>query len=68
FVVQVGEAWEPTLNEEHTAHRWIIAPEHDGRPAQEHFMWPGQKRAVTELLAEIAPADAPAREHLRITL
>lgn len=68
FVVEAAHAWEPTLNEEHTAHRWIGAPEHEGRPAQDHFMWPGQKNAIAELLAEIAPHDAPAREHLRIAL
>ncbi|GAB4547875.1 MAG: NUDIX pyrophosphatase [Phycisphaerales bacterium] len=68
FVVEVRGGWEPTLNREHTAHRWIGVPEHEGHPAQTHFMWPGQKSAVTELLTEIAPTDAPAREHLRITL
>jgi dihydroneopterin triphosphate diphosphatase len=68
FVVEAAPGWEPTLNEEHTAHRWINAPTHDDKPATDHFMWPGQKRAIEELLAEIAPADAPAREHLRIRL
>ncbi len=68
FVVEVAGDWEPTLNEEHTAHRWIGAPMHDGRPAQDHFMWPGQKNAISELLTEIAPESAVARDHLRIAL
>ena len=66
FVAEVQVGWSPTLNEEHTDHRWIGAPEHDARPAQDHFMWPGQKRAVQELLAEIAREGSPARDHLRI--
>ena len=68
FVVQVAPDWEPSLNEEHTAHRWINAPEHESVSAQDHFMWPGQKGAVSELLAEIIPEDSHAREHLRIPL
>lgn len=68
FVVQVESSWEPTLNEEHTAHRWIGAPEHEGRAAIEWFVWPGQKRAVEELLEEIVPEGSAAREHLRIVV
>lgn len=68
FVAQASTDWSPTLNAEHTDHRWIAAPEHAGRPAQDHFMWPGQKRAIEELLSEIAPEGAAAREHLRIAL
>ncbi len=66
FVAEVDSGWSPTLNDEHTDHRWIAAPKHAGRPAQDHFMWPGQKRAVQELLSEIATAGSAAREHLRI--
>ncbi len=66
FAAEVARQWEPTLNEEHSAHRWIVCPQHAGLPAAEFFMWPGQKHAVEELLDVIARPHAPAHERLRI--
>lgn len=63
FVALVAPAWEPRLNDEHESHRWIDA----GR-AKRDFLWPGQKRAAEEIVAEILNSDAPARRHLRISL
>ncbi len=66
FVAEVRAEWSPTLNDEHEDCRWIAAPLHEGRSAASYFMWPGQKRAIEELLEEIVPRHAPAREHLRV--
>ncbi|MBX3322147.1 MAG: NUDIX domain-containing protein [Phycisphaeraceae bacterium] len=56
FALQVEASWTPTLNTEHDASRWIPA-----RDAGEHFMWPGQRAAIAELLSSLWPADNPAR-------
>lgn len=45
FAVEVKPAWEPVLNEEHSAHRWIA-----GHQASRYFMWPGQVAAVREVI------------------
>lgn len=45
FAVEVGPAWVPRLNEEHSAFRWIA-----GHQASRFFMWPGQLAAVKEVL------------------
>lgn len=66
FVIEVSSSWEPTLNDEHTDHRWIGAPLHGGLSMREFFLWPGQRRAVEEILEMIVPRDAAAREHLRV--
>lgn len=73
FVVGVAPAWEPTLNAEHAAHRWIAAPRSISdvahlRDATDHFLWPGQKQALAEVLHEIVRTDSSSREHLRIRL
>lgn len=68
FVIEVSAGWEPILNEEHSAHRWIGAPLHGGLSMREFFLWPGQRRAVEEIMEIVVPADAPARHHLRLDL
>lgn len=45
FAVEVGQGFEPVLNEEHDAHRWVPAANADSA-----FMWPGQRAAIAELL------------------
>lgn len=66
FAVEAAPGWEPKLDHEHDDKRWIFAPLHGGLPAQEFFMWPGQRVAVTEVLEIIARPGAPARDRLRI--
>jgi 8-oxo-dGTP pyrophosphatase MutT (NUDIX family) len=44
FAAEVVGAWEPRLNGEHSAHRWIAAHQ-----AHRYFMWPGQVAAVHEI-------------------
>ena len=60
FVVEVAPGWEPTLNAEHTAARWV-----DAAAASRAFMWPGQRHAIREILELLAP-DSLSREALRI--
>ena len=73
FAAEVTAGWEPTLNTEHAAHRWVAVsadPDHpDDRAALErHFMWSGQRQAILEILREIVRPDSQSRERLRITL
>jgi dATP pyrophosphohydrolase len=44
FAAEATREWEPTLNEEHSAWRWVRADE----PAA--LVWPGQRAAVAEVL------------------
>jgi 8-oxo-dGTP pyrophosphatase MutT (NUDIX family) len=62
FVALVDTTWEPTLNDEHDAHRWV-APE----SISAAFMWPGQRAACAEILEILTPPSL-AREHLRVSL
>lgn len=56
FAVEVGPAWEPTLNDEHDAHRWVPIAE-----ATKHFLWPGQHAAIAEIRSMLrTPARADA--------
>jgi 8-oxo-dGTP pyrophosphatase MutT (NUDIX family) len=74
FCIEVDQAWEPRLNSEHSARRWITAPRHvRGSPdaemlraACDQFMWPGSKRAVEEVVHEIVREGSLARETLRV--
>jgi 8-oxo-dGTP pyrophosphatase MutT (NUDIX family) len=45
FVVRVGKHWEPTLNEEHDAFRWLSVP-----AALEALIWPGTAYALKMLV------------------
>jgi len=71
FAVEVTPTWEPTLNPEHTAHRWITVPaDHNADETRDtldaHFMWPGQRHTITEILRDITRENALPRERLRI--
>lgn len=46
FVVVVVEGWEPRLNREHAASRWVSA---SGESVRKHFLWPGQWAAAQEI-------------------
>jgi len=63
FVVQVAADAEPTLDDSHDGHRWV-QPDHADRA----FLWPGQRNAIAQIMREIVPPDAPAREMLRVDL
>ena len=60
FAAEVAPGWEPTLNDEHDAHRWVAL-----NAVRAHFVWPGQLAQIDELARHIA-LDSPARRHLRM--
>ena len=60
FVVRVGRGWEPALNAEHDARRWVALGE-----AGRWFMWPGQSHALREVEGVLMPGSL-AGEHLRL--
>jgi len=66
FAVEVAPDWEPTLNEEHSAARWIGVPFHGGQAGADFFLWSGQKMCVADLARDIVPIDALTRERLRV--
>ena len=61
FCCEVRPGWSPTLNEEHTAHRWVREQDVDAS-----FMWPGQKAVCREIIREIVQDVSLSREGLRI--
>jgi 8-oxo-dGTP pyrophosphatase MutT (NUDIX family) len=48
FAAEVAVDWEPKTNAEHSKARWIA-----GDSIDESFMWPGQRAAIAEILADI---------------
>ena len=52
FVVEVGPGWEPVLNEEHEAARWVLVDGVSGA-GSEAFVWPGQRASVREVMEHI---------------
>ncbi len=62
FVIEVAPDWQPTLNAEHDAFRWVHASQ-----AWRRFMWPGQGKAIQEILEYIMPLGSLARHALAIT-
>lgn len=62
FVAEVAAEWEPRLNDEHSAWRWVPAGD-----AGRLFVWPGQRAAVREVMELMLPGNI-AREHLRLNV
>ncbi len=60
FVVLASASFEPTLNDEHDAHRWV-----DVERAEAELLWPGQRAALRELLCCILPG-GPTADALRL--
>ncbi len=61
FAAEVAFGSEPTLDESHDAHRWI-ARDHGDR----HFLWPGQRHALDQIVRDILPTDSPVADVLRV--
>ncbi len=59
FCIEVDPTFEPTLNDEHDAARWVA----DG-DVGESFMWPSQRSAILEARAILN--GHTAGEHLRL--
>ncbi len=62
FAAEVGSSSAVVLSDEHVAHRWLPAAE-----AVAALMWPGQRRAVREIVEEII-TPGTAEPHLRVPL
>jgi len=70
FAVRVSPEWTPRLDREHDASRWVALPR-DAAAAERDaalpsFLWPGQRRAVLEIISELVPAASLSREALRL--
>lgn len=61
FAAEVGPHWSPTLNDEHSAHRWVKALQ-----VTSMFMWPGQIAACREIVERLVPGDSLMRELVRV--
>lgn len=66
FAIEVAPGWMPTINGEHTAHRWVhyrdaVRPSGDGA-----FMWPGQRSAAREIVESLLPEGSVSVERLRV--
>ena len=63
FACEVQHGWQPRLNDEHTAARWVPADE-----SEEWFMWPGQIAAVDEIVRSLLAEGSLSRARLRVDL
>lgn len=60
LLVEVAPTWQPILNHEHDAHRWVQEDK-----AHDMFLWPGQRRGIEEA-CRILRGD-PSADHLRLS-
>jgi dATP pyrophosphohydrolase len=63
FAAEVAGGAEPVLNDEHDAHRWI-----ERAHADRYFLWPGQRKALRQIIDDVLSPDAPSAPLLKITL
>lgn len=61
FAVRVEPGWEPVLNHEHDAHRWVKRD-----AAERAFLWPGQRHAIEQVVRDVLAADSMVEPFLRI--
>ena len=61
FAVEAAPGWEPSLDSEHDARRWVAEPD-----VEDAFMWPGQRAAIAELGALMRQPEGPAARAQRI--
>ncbi|MFW5653355.1 MAG: NUDIX domain-containing protein [Planctomycetota bacterium] len=62
FAIQVAADWEPVLNEEHDAVRWIRYDE-----VNMNFMWRGQRDAIRDIAEDVLASGPIGSEHLVVT-
>jgi len=63
FAVEVSPDVEPKLDDSHDGARWVPRDACDRM-----FFWPGQRRAVTEIVEEIIAPESPSEKVLRLPL
>lgn len=62
LAAEIRPDWEPTLNAEHDAYRWVSRDDADAS-----FLWPTQRAAIRELLEMLEPGSI-AEPHLRLPI
>jgi len=62
LAAEVSSGWEPKLNHEHDAYRWIARDDVD-----RSFLWPTQRAAIRELLEMLEPGSI-AEPQLRLAI
>ena len=63
FAVRVAAGVEPTLNPEHDAARWVKRDATDRA-----FLWPGQRKAVAQIVRDVLEPGSPVEAVLRVRL
>lgn len=63
FAAEIAPGHEPRLDDTHDAHRWVPRDQ-----ADRLFVWPGQRQAIQQIIADIIAPGSPAEPHLRIAL
>ena len=64
FAALVERSWEPCLNTEHKAYRWI-----EQRDTESRFLWPGQMQAIREIAEELMrPGDIGELRRARLSV
>lgn len=61
FAIEVSGKIEPKLDDAHDGFRWVTRDH-----ADRAFLWPGQRRAIEEIVRDILPADSLTAPLLRI--
>lgn len=61
FAAEAEPGREPVLNHEHDAARWVRRDH-----ADRAFLWPGQRRAVGQVIRDVLEPDSPVAAVLRV--
>jgi dATP pyrophosphohydrolase len=61
FAAEVRPGWEPRINDEHSAFRWVPADR-----VGETFMWPGQLAACREIAGDLLRTGSLSAPVLRV--
>jgi 8-oxo-dGTP pyrophosphatase MutT (NUDIX family) len=63
FAAEVTPGLDPVMDDSHDAFRWVPRDH-----ADRHFIWPGQRQAIDQVLRDVLDPDSPTRDVLKISL
>lgn len=63
FAAEVSPGLDPVMDDSHDAFRWVPRDR-----ADRHFIWPGQRQAIEQVIRDILDPDSPTRDVLKIAL
>ena len=63
FAAEVTPGLDPVMDDSHDAFRWVPRDN-----ADRHFIWPGQRQAVEQVIRDVLDPDSPTRDVLKIAL